>query len=656
MAGVAVVAVAVATWCAQAAGWFAAGYSALPLLVLGALLAGAAAGAMSRPSVHVLPAGKDVRILTAVTCAAFVGVYLLGWADREHVVQIARLLPLGVLGLSFLWPQPNVLRYCLLLAAGTLFGAPQPSRPALVAALVVMAVASVATNRLAAAAAPRLGATPPVRARRVAGEAAAVLVIVGLLAALAASLLPPPPGPGGGLGDDFGRPGQLPQPAAPAVHFDEPFGVGGARGDRSDEYVLLVAAPEPNVWRALTYDRWDGESWSRSPEERPLVGNGELDPGVGDPETDLGRDAVRLYQSVTILARSADVLAAAPRPAFASAPGGVEQGIDASLYPEEPLARGDQYFVLSSTAAASTGALRALGDTPARVLPLDVGFFYLQLPLISPSVGALAAELAVRESTTFDKARAIETWIDRNTTVTDDAAPVPAGADALETFLLEERAGPPERAATAMVVMLRAIGVPARLAVGFLPGRRSAPDEPFTVRMSDTHAWVEVWFPTVGWQRFDPTGRAPDPRAEADSVWDRLLRFLKKLWPLVVLLLVAGAGWAAWRIAAWRRRRAALPWSTRYFAKVERAGRARGRPRRPEETPREYTQGLAASVLPDPQLEEVGELVTVAAWSRHEPATEDKARADAVLKAAKKASPVPLRRRRRPPRPTIATP
>jgi len=203
--------------------------------------------------------------------------------------------------------------------------------------------------------------------------------------------------------------------------------------------------------------------------------------------------------------------------------------------------------------------------------------------------------------------------------------------------------------------MLRALDVPARLAVGYLPGSRDGPDEPFTVRASDVHAWVEVWFPTVGWQRFDPTGRAPDPRAASESVWDRLLRFLEKLWPVVVLLIVAGAGWLAWRVAAWRRRRAALPWSTRYFARVERAGRARGRPRRPEETPREYTRGLAASVLPDPRLEEAGELVTVAAWSPHQPSTDEKARAEAVLKAAKKASPVPLLRRRRP-RPTIAKP
>jgi transglutaminase-like putative cysteine protease len=399
-------------------------------------------------------------------------------------------------------------------------------------------------------------------------------------------------------------------------------------------------------WRALTYDRWDGESWTRSSEARSVVTDA-IDPGVGDPPTTI--DLRSLYQGITILARSADVLVAAPVPSFASTPGQeVEQGTDASLYPTQPLARGDRYFAVSERTAASTAELRALGATPASAVPFDVGSLYLQLPTVSPRIRTLAAELTARETTTFDKARAVETWIDRNTTVTDDATQIPAGADALETFLIEDRAGPPERAATAMAVMLRAVGVPARLAVGFLPGRRTGPDEPFTVRLSDTHAWVEVWFPTVGWQRFDPTGRAPDPRAEAESVWDRLLRFLEKLWPLAVLLVLAGAGWVAWRIARWRRRRAALPWSTRYFARVERAGSARGRPRRPQETPREYARGLARSVLPDPRLEEVGELVTVAAWSRHEPAAGDKARAEEVLRAAKKAAPIRrLRRLRR---------
>jgi transglutaminase-like putative cysteine protease len=646
---------AVATWSAGAAQWLPAGESPLALVVLGVALALAVGAVVIRRVLWTLPAGKDVLLLTGVTTAGLLFTYVAGWANREHLGQISQYLPVIVAVLAGFWPQPNVLRYCVLLAGGTLLGAPQPSKPALVVALVAMAVALVATNRLAASTAPRLGGAPAVRGRRLAGEAAAVLIIVTLLAALAASLVPPPPGSGGG-GDPRRR---LPQPAAPAVHFEDRLDVGAGRGKPGNEYVLLVSSPEPDVWRALTYDRWDGEVWSRSLDDRSFV-DYEIEPGIGDPEADTGSPG--LFQSVTVLARFADVLAAAPRPTRASATGtDLDQGDDGSVYPVRPLSRGGRYIAISDRAPASPADLRALGHTPARAVPLDVGTYYLQLPNVSPRVTVLAAALAGGASTTFDKARAVETWIDRNTTVTDAAAPVPAGADALETFLFEDRAGPPERAATAMVVMLRAVGMPARLAVGYLPGRRDGPDEPFTVRASDVHAWVEVWFPTAGWQRFDPTGRAPDPRAEAESVWDRLLRFLAKLWPLLLLLVTVGAGWAAWRIAAWQRRRAALPWSTRYFARVERAGRARGRPRRPEETPREYTRSLAAGVLPDRRLEEAGELVTVAAWSPNQPPAEDRARAEAVLKAAKKAAPVPLLRRwRRGPRsgssarPTIA--
>lgn len=377
-------------------------------------------------------------------------------------------------------------------------------------------------------------------------------------------------------------------------------------------------------------------------------------------ELPLDSPSARFFQSMTVLARSADTLAAAAVPTYASAlDTGVEQGYDASIHPAEPLTRGDRYLVASDRPAASAAELRALGDTPARAVPFDVARTYLQLPEVTPAVRALAAQLAGRELTTFDKAAAVEAWIDGNTTVTDEAPPVPPGTDALETFLLQNRSGPPERAASAMVVMLRAVGVPARLAIGYLPGRRAGPDEPFVVRARDVHAWAEVWFPEVGWQRFDPTGRAPDPRAERESFWDRLLRFLQKLWPLVALLVLAGAAWLAWRIGRWRRRRAALPWSTRFFARVERAGRARGRPRRPPETPAEYSRALARSVLPDARLAEVGELVTVAAWSARPPPAEDRARAEEVLRAAKKAAPVRRVRRLlrlRQPRPTIAKP
>ena len=663
MGVVAAAAVAVATCGAAAAGAGpAVGPIEVPLVVLAVALAGGVAGVAARASTTVLPAGKDVVVLTAVTVAGFIGLYLAGWTTREQAVEIARLLPLAVVALSVLWPEPNVLRYCLLLAAGTLLGTAgeQPgSRLAVGAAVVALALALVTTNRLTAASGPRLGQAPPARGRRVATEAAAVLAIVGLLAALASALLPPRDPSGGRAG---GR-GALPRPAAPPVEGREELDVTAGTDAPGEGLVLLVDASKPDMWRVMTYDHWDGESWSRSPEDVVVLERDFVEPGVGDLAVEPGPRSRDHLQIVTLLARSATVLAAAARPTHVSSQGDVSQGADASLYPRPPLFRGARYLVFSDRSQAPGRVLRAIGGSAAAPAPSDVARSYLQLPQIPARVRALGAEITAGESTTYGRVRALEGWIEDHTTVTPDTEPVPAGVDPLEAFLLDERSGSSEQAATSMAVMLRALGIPARIAVGFLPGTRTGPDRQFLVRSRDAHAWVEVWFPTAGWQRFDPTGKAPDAHAE-ESVWDRLLRFLGRLWPLVLLVVVLAGGWLAWRGLRWWQRRAALPWATRFFARVERAGAARGRPRRPQETPAEYAGGLAASVLPDPRIVEVGDLVTVAAWSRHEPPAEDRARAERVLREAARAAPVRrLRRlrgrgsRSRPARgPTIAKP
>lgn len=660
MGGTAAAAVAAATWFAAAAqrsdGWLA---------VLGVALLAGVAGAAVRRSTSVLAPGQDVVVLTAVTVGGLFVLSLAGWTDRAHQDEVARLLPWAVVVLGVLWPEPNVLRYCLLLAAGALLGAAltgdtAPERWAVGGSLVSMAVALVATNRLTAARGPRLGGPAPTRGRRVAAEAAAVLAVVGLLAALAASLVPPPSGQGGGGGGGGAGGSALLQPAAPGVDFDDRLDVGAGRARRGNEVVFLIDAPAPDVWRATTYDHWDGESWERAP-DAPVEVEGRLRPGLGDVPDG---DGLEFPQRVTVQARFASVLVAAARPTFLGVDGLVGQSVDGTLRPEFPLQRGEVYVVYSDRWYAGREALRAA----AGAVPTDVADRYLQLPQVPPGVRALAAEITADEPTTYDQVRALEAWLLDNTTVTEDARPVPPGADPLGTFLLDDRSGPPERTATALAVMLRALGVPTRIAVGFLPGSRTGPDGEFAVRLRDTHAWVEVWFPGIGWQRFDPTGKAPPPEPENESVWDRLWRFLRRLWPLAVALIAVALGWLAWRGLRWWRRRQSLPWGIRFLARLERAGTARGRPRRPQETPSEYAGELSRSVLPHPRLEEVGELVTVAAYSRREPPADERARAEDVLRAATRAAPArrsfmaALRRRSRvhrppaPPRPTIRKP
>jgi hypothetical protein len=143
---------------------------------------------------------------------------------------------------------------------------------------------------------------------------------------------------------------------------------------------------------------------------------------------------------------------------------------------------------------------------------------WTQLPREYPFLRAQAEEVfeeAGAEST-VERALALQDWFARDGGFTYDLdVPALRGDDALERFVLEEQVGYCEYFATGMAVMLREAGVPARVAVGFLPGRVTEEADPgtgrelteFTVSTRDAHAWVEVLFPGYGWVTFEPTPR-----------------------------------------------------------------------------------------------------------------------------------------------------
>jgi hypothetical protein len=198
--------------------------------------------------------------------------------------------------------------------------------------------------------------------------------------------------------------------------------------------------------------------------------------------------------------------------------------------------------------------------------------------------------------------------------------------------------------------MLHSLGVPARLGTGFTPGKESVLGKDFTVRASDAHAWVEVWFPGVGWQAFDPTADVPLSGEYDGSLLARIWRGLQRLSLAVVLLVAAVAFFVVRTVIRRRRRRRAEPWVHRMYRRVEREGRVRGRPRHPSETPQQYLRALSDDVLPQPkQLGVVSELVTVAAYGARELTSDEQHRAEAALDAAVAAS--PRRWLRRSPRP-----
>jgi predicted secreted protein len=149
--------------------------------------------------------------------------------------------------------------------------------------------------------------------------------------------------------------------------------------------------------------------------------------------------------------------------------------------------------------------LRAAGgEYPPEVRELNLG-----LPELDPRVAALAHSITANARTPFDKAVALEQHLRTRFAYTLEQ-PAVSPADPLAHFLFERRAGHCEYFATAMTVMLRVLGIPARYVNGFAPGEYNDLGDDYIIRGSDAHSWVEVYFPEHGWFAFDPTPPSDD--------------------------------------------------------------------------------------------------------------------------------------------------
>jgi protein-glutamine gamma-glutamyltransferase len=159
---------------------------------------------------------------------------------------------------------------------------------------------------------------------------------------------------------------------------------------------------------------------------------------------------------------------------------------------------------------------------------------FLQLPSIDPKVADLAHAVTRDIATPYGMTIAIKQHLLSHYAYSLDVGLTPSMSP-LEEFLFTRKTGYCEHYATAMAVMLRTVGIPARLVTGFLPSEWNDFGHYYAVRQQDAHAWVEVWFPRSGWVTFDPTPSImktfPSPllkhvRGLVDSIrlkWDRFV-------------------------------------------------------------------------------------------------------------------------------------
>jgi hypothetical protein len=179
------------------------------------------------------------------------------------------------------------------------------------------------------------------------------------------------------------------------------------------------------------------------------------------------------------------------------------------------------YRVESRVSVVGEKELRASGAN----YPAWVRDRYLVLPDDIPDrVLTLARDVTATAPTPYDRARAIETYLRKFPYTLDVSAP-PPNRDVVDYFLFDAKRGYCDYYATAMVVLARAAGLPARLVVGYAPGFYNDATGQFIVTEADAHSWVEIYFPDYGWIEFEPTAsRAPIERpAETSSTESALL-------------------------------------------------------------------------------------------------------------------------------------
>ena len=419
--------------------------------------------------------------------------------------------------------------------------------------------------------------------------------------------------------------------ATPAV---EPFAlesyvpVAAGPVNLSEREIMSVKCEEALLWRSRTFNKYIGKGWSNS---ITLPGQEILRPA----ETRHGKhllDAApmppvytfRIPKDPSLTERTA---VRSVKQTF-QATGGWFRRIFAAAEPESVICNMPQtlrisqlgletvipysktYTVISQVSTATPSRLRAASDD----YPESIAARYLGTLESCWQVAKLAERVTAEQANPYDKAIAIERYLEANYTYDTNPPPTPEDDDVVSHFLLTSRRGYCDVFASAMVIMCRQVGVPARWATGFAAGEFNPNDGVYHVRDKDRHAWAEVCFPDYGWIAFDPSPM----RSESTHLATRL----RKLWAgsigtlrsnyftivggLVILLL---AGYLVKMEVICRTR--AKGQATGTYAKFDNAEisdcyrrmcelLARfGYPRHPSATPWEYAAWLGGIFRPD---------------------------------------------------------
>ncbi len=291
-----------------------------------------------------------------------------------------------------------------------------------------------------------------------------------------------------------------------------------------DQVVFLVNAPQGHryYWRSRVFDNYDHGRWTSAADTRLTDPEAPL---TVQNEAYLPGARVPVQQTFTMALSASRLVYTAPQPLSVDLPTRTDLKYvpDANLVaqdmlisvirPMRVLYRGDSYTATSLMSSASADQLRSAGTNYPQWIKDIYGSY---IPSVTARTIELANQIVAGAQTPYDKAKAIETWLRTNIVYNESIPEPPAGQDPVDWVLFDYKQGYCNYYASAMVVMLRTMGIPARMAAGFAQGTWNSDEDAFVVQERDAHTWVEVYFPGYGWVEFEPTA-AQEPINRGDQ-------------------------------------------------------------------------------------------------------------------------------------------
>ncbi len=277
-----------------------------------------------------------------------------------------------------------------------------------------------------------------------------------------------------------------------------------------DHVDFVVSSPQPSYWRVNVYDTYTSQGWVNRPtSDYMLEGEPWGDTGTLDNRNTITY-TVTTHMKTDVLLTAGDFVSSDTTVLVLASGGDV-----VSVTTPRVLSPGEHYTVTTSISSPSPDDLAAVGEGH----PPSISYQYLRLPLDFPDkIRLLAENITSNARTPYQKVTAIDDYLSQIPYEEEIEAP-PENMDGVEYFLFTQKSGFCLYYASAMVVMLRSVDVPSRLAVGYLPGDPGNDDGEYILRDKHYHAWPQAYFTGYGWVDLEATPSSADSQVSIEIPW-----------------------------------------------------------------------------------------------------------------------------------------